>query len=235
MDKQLVRTEILLGSEAMLVLKNSHVIVFGIGGVGSFVVEALVRSGLGEITLVDNDSIDMSNLNRQLQTNLDNVGDSKVLAMAKRIRDINKEIKINTIGEFYSEENRSLFFKKDSTYNYIVDAIDSVKSKVDLVCYGDQLGIPVISAMGAGNKLSATSFKVLDLYQTTVDPLARILRREGRKRGLKALKVVCSDELPKEQLRPPGSIIFAPGVVGLIIAGEVIKDLIKKVGEGKDG
>lgn len=230
------RTAMLLGNDAMKTLRNAHVIVFGIGGVGSFTVEALVRSGLGTLTLVDNDTIATTNLNRQLHTTVDTIGESKAGVMAKRALSINPEVKVNVFETLYLPENRALFFNEAIQYDYIVDAIDTITAKIDLAMASKVWNIPLISAMGAGNKLDPTQFKVGDIYETHTDPLAKVMRRELRRRGVDALKVVYSTEMPMTPFPTdevttkrmvPGSISFVPSVEGLIIAGEVIKDLIE--------
>lgn len=232
MQEAFSRTAILLGEEAMSRLAGKRVAVFGVGGVGGHVVEALVRSGIGAIDLIDNDKVALSNLNRQLIATLDTVGMDKVDAMAQRIKSINPQCKVVCHKCFYLPENRDEF---DFTqYDYIVDAVDTVTAKIDLVVRAGEVAKPIISSMGAGNKLDPTAFMVADIYETSVCPLAKVMRRELKKRGIGALKVVYSKE---EAIKPtetiakgerraiPGSTAFVPSVVGLIIASEVIKDL----------
>ncbi len=232
------RTELLIGMDGVRTLKNASVIVFGIGGVGSFTAEALARSGIENLTLVDNDVVALTNLNRQLVALHSTIGKSKVSVMKDRILDINPNAQVSTELCFVNAETIDAFdFTK---FDYIVDAIDTISSKILLVEKANALGIPIISSMGAGNKLDASRFEVADIYKTSVCPLAKVMRKELKARRIKALKVVYSKE---EALKPidndtlenplnkkrqlPGSIAFVPSVVGLIIAGEVVKDLIK--------
>ena len=231
------RTELLLGAAAMEKLAGSHVAVFGIGGVGSFTVEALVRAGIGRLTLVDDDCICLTNINRQLHATTRTVGRVKVEVMRERVLDINPQATVTTLRKFYLPENAEEFF--DEKYDYVVDAIDTVSAKIDLIVRSQAKGIPVISCMGAGNKLDPTRFEVTDIYKTSMCPLAKVMRYELRARGIPSLKVVYSQEKPLEPLATeeqvpvgssrrqiPGSISFVPSVAGLILAGEVIKDLI---------
>ncbi|NLW22773.1 MAG: tRNA threonylcarbamoyladenosine dehydratase [Tissierellia bacterium] len=232
MDNRFIRTELLLGKEGMDILSRSKVAVFGIGGVGSFTCEALVRSGLGEIVLVDYDIIDVTNINRQIHATSKTVGLKKVEVMKERLLDINPELKVVIFDEKYSEANKDRLLSTD--YNYVVDAIDMVSSKISLIENCKKLNIPIISAMGAGNKLDPTQFRVGDIYDTNTCPLAKVMRNELRKRGINNLKVVWSTERPikanleKEGIRKavPGSVSFVPPVAGLILASEVIKDLV---------
>ena len=218
------RTAMMLGDEAVDRLKASHVAVFGVGGVGGFTVEALARAGVGKITLVDADTVSVSNINRQIIALISTVGKYKTEAMKERIADINPDCKVITVNEFYSEENPIDL----SQFDYIADCIDSVKSKLYLICEAKAKDINVISSMGAGNKLDPTRFKVADISKTHTDPLAKVMRTELRKKGVNHLKVVFSDEPPINPTgeRTPGSVSFVPSVVGLIIAGEIIKDII---------
>ena len=227
MENQLSRTETLIGLNALKKLANSRVAVFGIGGVGGYVVEALARAGVGSIDLIDNDSINITNLNRQIIALHSTIGKSKVDIAKERIYDINPEIKIHTYKVFFTPENSINFdFKK---YDYIVDAIDTVSSKIELAIKAQENNIPIIASMGTGNKLCPDKFEVSDIYKTSVCPLAKVMRTELKKRGIKKLKVIYSKENPIKQSgqRIPASISFVPPVAGLIIAGEVIKDLIK--------
>lgn len=219
------RTAMMLGEEAVNRLKTSHVAVFGIGGVGGFAVEALCRAGIGKITLIDSDRVSVSNINRQIIALSSTVGKYKTEAMRARISDINLECEVITINEFYSEETPIDL----SSFDYIADCIDSVKSKLHLIEEANAANVPIISSMGAGNKLDPTRFKVADISKTHTDPLAKVMRTELRKRGVNHLKVVFSDEPPINPTgeRTPGSVSFVPSVVGLIIAGEVIKDICK--------
>ena len=213
----------MLGDEAINRLKTSHVAVFGVGGVGGFVTEALARAGVGKITLIDSDKVSVSNINRQIIALHSTVGKYKTEAMKERIADINPECEVITINEFYSEENSINL----GDFDYIADCIDSVKSKIHLITEAKGAEINVISSMGAGNKLDPTRFTVADISKTHTDPLAKVMRTELRKRGINHLKVVFSDEPPINPSgeRTPGSISFVPSVVGLIIAGEIIKDI----------
>ncbi|MBQ7913374.1 MAG: tRNA threonylcarbamoyladenosine dehydratase [Clostridia bacterium] len=230
---QFSRTELLLGQEGMEKLKNARVAVFGVGGVGGYVVEALARSGVGALDLIDKDRVSLSNINRQIIALHSTVGELKTEVAAERARDINPQIRVITHNLFYLPETAAQFdFTK---YDYIVDAIDTVSGKIALVEQANTAGTPIISSMGAGNKLNATAFKVADISKTNVCPLARVMRRELKKRGINHLKVVYSEEEPlpaktvdEETGKPiPASIAFVPSVVGLIIAGEVIKDLAR--------
>lgn len=235
MINQFSRTETLLGEGAMKKLSNARVAVFGIGGVGGHAVDALVRSGIGAIDIIDNDTVSLTNINRQLIATHSTVGLSKTEVMEKHIKDINPDIKVVRHDIFYTPETSDHFNFRD--YDYIVDAIDTVSGKIELILKAQEAGVPIISSMGAGNKLDPTAFKVADIYKTSVCPLAKVMRQELRKRGIKKLKVVYSEELPitpevpSEELkgnRPaPGSTAFVPSVAGLIIASEVIKDLIR--------
>lgn len=237
MLNQFSRTEILLGNAAMEKLDKARVIVFGIGGVGGHVVEALVRSGVGTIDIVDNDTVSLTNLNRQIIATRSTIGKNKVDVMEERMKDINPDVKVNKYKCFYLSETREMF--DFSKYDYIVDAVDTVSAKIDIVVQAETAGVPVISSMGAGNKLNPAAFEVSDIYKTSVCPLAKVMRRELKKRNIKKLKVVYSKELPvkpeineeilkenENKRQAPGSIAFVPSVAGLIIAGEVIKDLI---------
>ncbi len=228
------RTELLLGSDAMEKLKNSRVAVFGIGGVGGHAAEALVRSGIGEIDLIDNDEINESNINRQMFATLNTVGKSKVDAAEDRLKELSPYIKVNKHQVFYLPENAESF--DFSKYDYVIDAVDTVSAKIDIIVRSKAAGVPVISSMGAGNKLGASLFEVSDIYKTSVCPLARVMRAEMKKRGIKDLKVVYSKEMPVKNENPvfsengkqiPGSIAFVPSVVGLIMAGEAIKDIVR--------
>ena len=218
------RTAMMLGDEAVKRLKTSHVAVFGVGGVGGFTVEALARAGVGKITLIDADRVSVSNINRQIIALNSTVGKYKTEAMRDRIADINPDCEVITVSEFYSEENPIDL----SSFDYIADCIDSVKSKIYLISEAKAKGISIISSMGAGNKLDPTRFKVADISKTHTDPLAKVMRTELRKKGVNHLKVVFSDEPPINPTgeRTPGSVSFVPSVVGLIIAGEIIKDII---------
>ncbi|MBO4940265.1 MAG: tRNA threonylcarbamoyladenosine dehydratase [Clostridia bacterium] len=227
------RTELLIGKDGLEKLNKSRVAVFGVGGVGGYVVEGLVRSGVGTLDLIDKDVVSVSNINRQIIALSSTVGQYKTEAAAARAKDINPNVIVHTHNVFYLPENAHEF--DFSQYDYIVDAIDTVSGKIALVEQAQKAGVPIISSMGAGNKLDPTAFEVSDITKTSVCPLARVMRRELKKRGIEHLKVVYSKEEPlpaqtidEETGKPiPGSISFVPSVVGLIIAGEVIKDLSK--------
>lgn len=225
MENRFSRTEALLGEQAMEKLKKARVAVFGIGGVGGHVVEALVRSGVGAVEIVDSDKVCLSNLNRQIIATESSIGKYKVDVMKERILDINPEAVVNVHKCFYLPETKDEF--DFSQYSYVVDAVDTVTAKIQLVMEAEEAGVPIISSMGAGNKLDPTAFQVADIYKTSVCPLAKVMRRELKKRGIKKLKVVYSKEQPVVKNTVPASVAFVPSVVGLIIAGEVIKDLVK--------
>lgn len=235
--ESLVRTAMLLGEEAVDKLARAHVAVFGIGGVGGHAAEALVRSGVGELTLIDGDEVAESNLNRQIFASVSTIGMPKTEAAAKRLCDLSPSVKLNLVQAFVLPEDvEAMDF---SAFDYVIDAIDTVSSKLAIIRKCDALGIPAISAMGAGNKLDPTRFEVADIYETSVCPLAAVVRRECRKSGVKRLKVVYSrEEAITPHFQPPGedgkrrstpaSSAFVPSVSGLIIAGEVVKDLAAK-------
>lgn len=250
MLNQFSRTELLFGKESMDKLQNSRVAVFGIGGVGGYVCEALVRSGVYHFDLIDDDQVCLTNLNRQIIATRKTVGQYKVDVMRERILEINPDADVSVHKCFFLPENADEFPFEE--YDYVVDAVDTVTAKIELVMKAQEKGVPIISSMGAGNKLDPSAFKVADIYKTRVDPLARVMRREMKKRGVKKLKVVYSEEDPKRPIEDmavscrnncicppgaqhkcterrdiPGSTAFVPSVAGLIIAGEVIKDLIK--------
>ncbi len=226
MYEEFIRTEAMLGKGAMCKLRDAHVAVFGLGGVGSYALEALARSGVGALTLVDGDIAAMSNINRQLIATHASVGLLKTDVAKDRILSINPHCKVSAHAVYYSSETAdSLDF---SPLSYIADAIDSVSSKIELVCRAQAANVPIISSMGAGNKLDPTRFSVADIYDTSVCPLARVIRRELKKRGVAGLKVVYSTETPISVEGPaPGSVAFVPSVAGLIMAGEIVKDIIK--------
>ena len=230
---QFSRTALLIGKEGVEKLKNSRVAVFGVGGVGGYVVEALARSGVGALELIDKDTVSTSNINRQIIALHSTVGRLKTEVMAERVKDINPDCKVSVRNLFYLPETAESF--NFSSYDYVVDAIDTVSGKIALIEQAKVANVPVISSMGAGNKLDPTAFEVADITKTSVCPLARVMRRELKKRGIEHLKVVYSKEEPLPSALTdeesgkaiPASIAFVPSVVGLIIAGEVIKDLIK--------
>ncbi|MGI6556589.1 MAG: tRNA threonylcarbamoyladenosine dehydratase [Pseudoramibacter sp.] len=229
---QLQRTELLLGSEAMETLRNSHVAVFGLGGVGGFAVEAIARCGVGHIDIIDKDTVDITNLNRQIIATRSTIGQLKTQIMKDRIYDINPHISVKAFPLFFLPDTKNQF---DFTqYDYVIDAVDTVTAKLTLIEESYRHHVPIISSMGAGNKLDPTQFKVADIFQTSVDPLAKVIRHELRKRHIDQLKVVYSTEKPQKIKTDKfekivGSVSFVPSVAGLIMAGEVIKDLIHSV------
>lgn len=243
---QFSRTELLIGKQGIEKLNNAKVAIFGIGGVGSFAVEGLVRAGIENFVLIDNDKICLTNLNRQLHATRNTIGQYKVDIMEKRILEINPNAKVETYKEFFMPNSEKNIITED--IDYIVDAIDTVTAKIELVMQAEKLNIPIISAMGSGNKLDPTKFEVTDIYKTSMCPLAKVMRKELKAREVKKLKVVYSKEEPikpyeeiensDEYLKDikgtdivkkqtPGSVSFVPSVVGMIIAGEVVKDIIK--------
>ena len=247
---QFSRTELLLGKEAMEKLKNAKVAVFGIGGVGGYVCEALVRSGVGAFDLIDDDKVCLTNLNRQIIATRKTIGKYKTDVMKDRILEINPDARVEVHKCFFLPENADEFPFEE--YDYIVDAVDTVTAKISLVMKAQEMNVPIISSMGAGNKLDASQFRVADIYKTNMCPLAKVMRREMKKRGVKKLKVVYSEEEPIRPMEDtsdncstetvcqdgveykaakrrstPGSVAFVPSVAGLIIAGEVIKDLAR--------
>lgn len=226
MENMFTRTEKVLGKEAVTKLAGKCVAVFGIGGVGSFAVEALVRAGIGKLVLVDKDVVSISNLNRQIIATEQTLGRPKVEVMKERILSINPNAIVETHQRFYLPDTDADDLIRDD-YDYIVDAIDTVTGKIGLVVAAEQKEIPIISSMGTGNKLDPTKFEVSDINKTSVCPLAKVMRKELKARGIKKLKVVYSKEEPSVRCKPPGSVPFVPSVAGLIIAGEVIKDLIR--------
>ncbi|MBE6150247.1 MAG: tRNA threonylcarbamoyladenosine dehydratase [Firmicutes bacterium] len=235
---QFSRSELLLGREVMANLSRMKILIFGIGGVGSYVCEALVRSGVKNFVLVDSDKISLTNVNRQIHATLKTVGRSKVEVMKERMLEINPECNITIFEEFYLPDNHSNIINDD--IDYIVDAIDTISAKIDIIVEAKKKNIPIISAMGAGNKFDPTRFEVTDIYKTSVCPLAKVMRRELKKRKITSLKVVYSKEEPIEILdyscciedmdkkRVPGSLAFVPSSMGLIIASEIVKDVINK-------
>ncbi len=232
MQNQFSRTELLIGKENIEKLHNSKVAIFGIGGVGSFVVEGLVRAGVENFILVDNDTISLTNLNRQIIATTKTIGIPKVEVARDRILEINPNANIEIYKEFFMPDSKEIL---NSSISYIIDAVDTITSKIELVIRADKLNIPIISCMGTGNKLDPTKFEIADIYKTSVCPLAKVMRKELKARGVNRLKVLYSKEEPiklneisqNEGRQVPGSISFVPSVAGLIIAGEVIKDIIK--------
>ena len=241
MGKNFDRTKRLLGGTAMEKLMNAHVAVFGIGGVGGHAVDALVRSGIGEITIVDSDEVAESNINRQLIATTKTVGRQKVEVMKEHLMEINPEVQVHSYDCFFLPETQGQF--DFSTYDYVIDAVDTVTAKLALVEACKEADVPIISSMGAGNKLDPTAFEVTDIYKTSVCPLAKVMRKELKMRGIKKLKVVYSKEIPLEPIADeefvsdekrsrratPGSVAFVPSVAGLILAGEVVKDIAGRV------
>lgn len=236
MKEQFDRTAMLIGENGVDLLKSCHVAVFGVGGVGSFAAEGLVRAGIGSISLFDADCVDITNLNRQLIALHSTVGRDKVSVAAERARDINPDVNVFPHKIFYSAENCA---ETDLTrFDYIIDAIDTVSSKLLLIEQAQKAGVPIISSMGTGNKLDPTQFKVTDIYKTSVCPLAKVMRYELKRREIKKLKVLYSEEQPIKPLKKaensppgrnsPGSVSFVPSVAGLILAGEVIKELLNR-------
>lgn len=230
-ENQFERTALLLGNASVERLARKRVAVFGVGGVGGFVCEGLVRAGIGAIDIVDKDTVALSNINRQLIALHSTVGKNKVDVLEERLKDINKDLIIKKYKCFFLPETSDTFDFRE--YDYVVDAIDTVTGKIELILKAKEAGVPIISAMGAGNKLDPTAFQVSDIYKTSVCPLARVMRRELKKRGVEKLKVVYSKEEPiKPQFEEgeevvPGSVSFVPPALGLIIAGEIVKDLIR--------
>lgn len=229
------RTRMILGDENINKLENAKVIIFGVGGVGSFVCEAVARAGVGNITLVDNDDVSLTNINRQLIALNSTVGRKKTEVMAERIKDINPKCNVKCINEFILYDNINSVLNK--CYDYCVDAVDTVTAKLAIIIRCNELNIPVISSMGTGNKLNPQIFEITDIYKTAVCPLAKVMRKELKARGIKKLKVCYSKEEPIKPLetkeetnkrRTPGSISFVPSVAGLIIGGEVIKNIVEK-------
>ena len=229
---QFSRTELIIGKEGINKLKNSKVAVFGLGGVGSYVVEGLVRAGIGNLVLVDHDTVDITNLNRQIIATHNTIGKPKVEVSKERILSINPNASVEIYQEFFMPETKGII---DSSVNYIVDCIDTVTAKIELVLRANELKIPIISCMGTGNKFDPTKFEIADIYKTSVCPLAKVMRKELKLRGIKELKVLYSKEEPVKVTaedsakgkHAPGSISFVPSVAGLIISGEIIKDIIK--------
>ncbi len=238
MEDAWARTRLLLGEAAVERLARTRVAVFGVGGVGGYVVEALARSGVGALDLIDNDTVSVSNLNRQILALHSTVGRYKADVAAERVRDINPEACVRAYRVFYGPDTEEEF--DFSRYDYVVDAIDTVTGKIELVLQAERSHTPIISCMGAGNKLDPSAFRVADIYKTSVCPLARVMRRELRKRGIEHLKVVYSEEVPRTpqmegeaaaepsagRRQTPGSIAFVPPAAGLVLAGEVVRDLL---------
>jgi tRNA A37 threonylcarbamoyladenosine dehydratase len=214
----------LIGRENIEKLGNRRVAVFGVGGVGGHCVEALCRAGVGQIDVFDGDAVDVTNINRQLVATYKTIGRDKVDVIKERMLEINPDVKIGAFKLFYLPETADAVDL--SGYDYIIDAVDTITAKIELVCRAKKQGVPIICSMGTANKLDPTAFEVADIYETSVCPIARIMRKELRPRGVEALKVVYSREAPQKKLQPPSSISFVPPVAGLILAGEAVKDLI---------
>ena len=239
MEERFQRTALLYGDDVIEKFKKCRVAVFGVGGVGGFAVEALARAGIGALDLIDNDKVCESNINRQIIATVSTIGMDKVDAAKERIKDINPDCEVRTYKTFFLPDTADQFDFKE--YDYVVDAIDTVTGKLAIIVKAKEVGVPVISAMGAGNKLDPTAFEVADIYDTSVCPLARVMRTECRKRNIRSLKVVYSKEKalkPKEEVpvdegskrrSTPGSVSFVPSVAGLIVAGEILNDLAKTV------
>ena len=234
--EQYERLKLLIGEEGLNKLRNSHVAVFGVGGVGGYVCEALVRSGIGQIDLIDHDTVSESNLNRQIIALHSTIGKLKVDVLKERLLDIDPEVKVNTYPVFFLPENADDF--DFSEYDYVIDAVDTVTAKIEIILNAKENNVPVISSMGTGNKLDPSRLEVSDIYKTEMCPLAKVMRKEMKKRGVKKLKVVysrekpidvdCSNmELPEGKRSIPGSTAFVPPAAGLLIASEVVKDLIR--------
>ena len=245
MNREFTRSTLLMGEAAVEKLQKSRVAIFGVGGVGGYVCEALVRSGVGAFDLIDKDVVDVTNINRQIIATHSTIGRPKVEVMRKRMLDINPEVVVNARECFFLPENATDF--DFTNYDFVVDCVDTVTAKIQIIMQAKEAGVPVISSMGAGNKMDASRFKVADIYKTNVDPLARVMRRELKKRGVRKLTVVYSDEEPMTPIndsnsgeadavsqsggrvkQTPGSVAFVPGAAGLIIAGEVVRQLISK-------
>ena len=234
MNNQFNRTELLIGEEGIKKLNNAKVAIFGLGGVGSYVVEGLARAGIGNFILVDNDKVDITNLNRQIIATHKTLGMPKVEVEKQRILDINPNANVEIYQEFFMPESKDFF---DKSISYVVDAIDTVTAKIELIVRANKLNVPIISSMGTGNKLDPTRFEVTDIYKTSICPLAKVMRKELKSRGIQKLKVVYSKEEPLKPVKmeendkiskkqTPGSVSFCPSVAGLIVAGEVIKDIL---------
>lgn len=230
METPFSRSELILGKEAMEKLAACRVAVFGVGGVGGYVCEALARTGVGAFELIDKDVVSISNLNRQIIATMDTIGREKTEVMRDRILSINPKAFVEIKNSFFLPDNAHEF--DFSRYDYVIDAVDTITAKIEIIMRAKEAGCPVISSMGAGNKLNPGRFQITDIYKTTMDPLAKVMRRELKKRGIKKLKVVYSDEVPVKmnatgERRPvPGSLAYVPSVAGLMIAGEVVSDLI---------
>jgi len=228
MLNQFSRTELVVGKDGVEKLNNTKIAIFGLGGVGSFALEGLVRAGIGNLVLIDNDCVELTNLNRQILATHKTIGKPKVEIAKQRILDINPNANVEIHQEFFRPETEGIL---DDSIDYIVDCIDTVTAKIELVVRAERLNIPIISCMGTGNKLEPTRFEVADIYKTSICPLAKVMRKELRNRGVKKLKVVYSKEEPiksnkKDRNQVPGSISFVPSVAGLIIAGEVVKTIL---------
>ena len=228
-NQWLQRTELLIGKESVIKLQNANIIVFGLGGVGSYVVEGLVRAGIGNIKVIDNDNVDITNINRQLITDVTTVGKPKVDVEKERALIINPSLNITTVRKFVDKNNIKEIMNNSNNVNYVVDAIDTVQSKLEIIKYCYENSIPIISCMGTGNKLDASKFEIADITKTSVCPLAKVIRKELKKIGIPHLKVLYSKEEPiKTNYSSPASISVVPSVAGLLIAGEVLRTIISK-------
>lgn len=225
MLEQFQRTQMLIGEEGLEKLSKAKVAIFGIGGVGSYVAEGLIRAGVTNFILIDNDIIDITNINRQIHATMKTIGENKVDIMKQRMLDINPNAEIQIYKTFYSPEDKEKII--DNSITYVIDAIDTVSSKIGLIEECNKLNIPIISCMGTGNKLNPIMLEIADINKTTVCPLAKTIRKELRKTDIKKLKVVYSKEEPIKKITPPGSVSFVPSVAGMIIASEVVKDILK--------
>lgn len=237
MHNEFSRTQMLIGKNGIEKLNNSKIAIFGIGGVGSYAIEGLARAGIGKFILVDSDIVDITNINRQIIANVNTIGESKVKVSKKRILEINPNAKVEIFQEFFMPSSREVF---DNSCDYVIDCVDTITAKIEIIMRAKKLNIPIISCMGTGNKLDPTKFEVTDIYKTQNCPLAKVMRKELKNRGVKELKVVYSKELPiqpekvencenhKENAKKqiPGSISFVPSVAGLIVAGEVVRDIL---------
>lgn len=233
MEERFQRTGLLIGEEGLKRLSECHVAVFGIGGVGGYVTEALARCGVGELTLVDRDVVSISNLNRQIIALESTVGRMKTRVMKERIEEINPNLNVHTREVFFLPENSHTF--AFDTYDYVVDAVDTVTAKIEIIMKCQEAGVPVISSMGTGNKMDPSKLQIADIYKTRVCPLAKVMRKELKQRRVKHLKVVYSTEEPVVKLRTPGSMSFVPGSAGLLIASAVVRDLLESKEKSSEG
>lgn len=232
MTDQFSRTKLLIKEKGIEKLRNSKVAIFGIGGVGSYVLEGLVRAGVGNFVLIDGDKVDITNLNRQIIATISTIGQNKVDVAKSRVLDINPDVKVEVYNEFFLPGSKSNIITKD--LDYVVDCVDTVTAKIEIISKSKEMGVPIISSMGTGNKLDPSKFEIADIYKTEVCPLAKVMRKELRKRNIENVKVIFSREEPikiegEGERQVPGSISFVPSVAGLTIAGEVVRDLLSEV------